>query len=176
MTRIRSSKLNVPRGTLGLTAFSPRIDTAEPPPPQQRPEPQALQPIEGEILHPVAVSPGRGGQNKGKGHISRRLRFAIEQIARGRNITQAADDARMHRNSLSQAMQRPHVLELLERTVRLGLATSAGKAAMRLDHLIDQARSEYVQLEAAKAVLDRSGYAQATVGTLGGDVVIEIKL
>ena len=108
--------------------------------------------------------------------ISKRLRHAIVLMSQGTSMNQAAAKAGIHRNSLGYAMKRPHVIALLEETIRTNLAISAGKAAGRLDHLIGGAKSEYVQLEAAKAVLDRSGYTTSRSVALGGDVVIEIKL
>lgn len=144
-------------------------------PPQ--PLPAAAQPIDGEILPP---KPSRRGRKdlvgRATGRISARLRKAVERVAEGKNITEAAKLTGMHRNALSQALMRPHVSDLLEKLVRVKLATSAGKAVTRIDTLIDGAKSEYVRLEAAKAILDRSGYVGTERASLGGDVVIEIKL
>ena len=51
---------------------------------------------------------------------------------------------------------------------------SAAKAAVRLDHLIDGARSEYVQLEAARTALVSAGYTgkqeQASVGNVSFNI------
>ena len=171
----------VPHGTSGSD------DQPLPPMPASRPAglPAAAQSLEGEILQsPNPAQPysrkgvpnlmeRRSAHNKGKGYISKRLRSAIERLAQGTTITLAAQLSGMHRNSLSQAMQRPQCIELLEQVIRSGMTMTAAKAARRIDYLVDGARSEYVQLEASRTAL---GYVAPTSVHLGGDVVIEIKL
>lgn len=145
---------------------------------EDRPPPAAAE--TGEILSPQAPAFSRKGKQdlagRNTNRISRRLRAAVGHIAHGMNITQAAAKAGCHRNALSLALQRPHVVALLEQSVKLNLAASAGKASMQLDTLIGDARSEYVRLEASKAVLDRAGYAVSPISAVAGDIVIAISL
>jgi hypothetical protein len=156
----------------------------------QRPPPPAAAQTAGNDL-PASQSPhfyrdishdlpspllGRPAHNKGKPYVSKRLKTAIDQVARGKSITEAAEITGMSRSGLQAALGRPHCVSLLESMIRAALAASAGKAAQRLDTLIDGARSEYVQLEASKAVLDRAGYGVAVTSGAVGDVVIQISL
>jgi hypothetical protein len=147
-------------------------------PPAQTPPPAAAETqndaLEGQLI--PAKKPFHQPKRPQGHRISRKLRAAIVHVAQGMNITQAAAKAGMHRNGLSQAMGRPYVVALLEQCVRAQLAASAGKASMQLDTLIGDARSEYVRLEASKAVLDRAGYAAAPASTVAGDIVIQIAL
>ena len=156
--------------------FQPIPDTQSAFPDEDRPPPPAAQTIaigakaEPEILPPEPKTAPR------ELPLSKKLRAAVRHVADGRSIVEAAQRAGMHRNGLTDALKRPAVIALLEQTVKANLAAAAGKAATRLGHLIDGAKSEYVQLEAAKAVLDRSGYAQQSGTALSGDVLISIQL
>jgi len=141
------------------------MSSTEPPPPAAQNDAQL-----GEILPPLVTK--ASAERK----ISRKLRYAIGQVALGSSICAAAKAAGMHRNGLTDALKRPQVIAMLEQTIRSNLAASAGKAAMRLDSLITSARSEYVQLEASKAVLDRAGYGTVATTGVAGDVVIQINL
>jgi hypothetical protein len=156
--------------------FQPIPDDQSIFPDEDRPPPPAAQTIaigakaEPEILPPAPKDAPH------ERPISKKLKTAIRYIAEGNGVSEAARRSLVHRNTLVDALKRPTVIALLEQTVKANLAASAGKAAARLDHLIDGAKSEYVQLEAAKSVLDRSGYAQQSGQALSGDVLISIQL
>lgn len=110
--------------------------------------------------------------------IGRKLGRALNEIVHGApSITAAAERVGMTREGLSLALGKPHVIAELERRVRIQQAARGAKAMFRLEHLMDNARSEYVQLEAAKATADRSGYGvnQKRTDTAGG-LVINIDL
>lgn len=112
---------------------------------------------------------------KSIGKLSKRIRDAIRLIAEhGHGITQAAEIAGCSRDGLSDAVRRESGAAYLGELVRARLATSAAKAAVRLDHLIDNARSEYVQLEAARTALVSAGYTgkqeQASVGNVSFNI------
>jgi hypothetical protein len=156
--------------------FQPIPDDQPASPDEDRPPPPAAQTIaigakaEPEILPPEPKTTPR------ELPLSKKLKRAVAHIADGCNISDAARLSGMHRRGLTDALRRPKVLAHLEQTIKTNLAAAAGKAATRLGHLIDGAKSEYVQLEAAKAVLDRSGYAQQSNQALSGDVLISIQL
>ncbi|MBH48835.1 MAG: hypothetical protein CME71_11765 [Halobacteriovorax sp.] len=116
--------------------------------------------------------------NKGKTHISRKTRGAITHLAtKGGTITDAAAAVGMSRSGLSKAMQREDVRALLDTEVSRRLAVSAARAAHTLDTLVAEARSERVQLEAATAILDRTGHGVGNeLLQLGQAVQIHIDL
>lgn len=84
-------------------------------------------------------------------------------VARGCTIKEAAEAAgyakgEAGRVSASRALALPHVQEALSKEMigQFGIAATA--AAGRLRHLSQRAKSEYVQLEASKDLLDRAGF------------------
>lgn len=92
--------------------------------------------------------------------IGRKLSRALNEIVHGaRTVTEAAERSGMSREGLSKALGKGHVVAELERRVRTEQVVRGAKSMHKLSHLMDAARSEYVQLEAAKATADRSGYA-----------------
>ena len=58
----------------------------------------------------------------------------------------------------SKTLRLPHVQEYMMQQVGQHLALSSISSVKRLRHLVDHARSEYVQLEASKDILDRAGF------------------
>ena len=61
------------------------------------------------------------------------------------------------RVSASKALKQPHVQSYLLQSVANSLSMHATSAVQKLVSLSDSARSEYVQLEASKDILDRAG-------------------
>ena len=142
-------------------------EVVDPPPPIDvevlDPEPNVLRPIP---------------WNKGKRHISRKTRGAITHLAtKGGTITEAAEAIGMSRSGLSKAMQREDVRQLLDGEINKRMSVSAASAAHTLDRLVNRARSERVQLEAATAILDRTGHGVGNdLKVLGQTVQIHIDL
>ena len=78
----------------------------------------------------------------------------------------------------SKTLRLPHVQEYMMQQVGQHLALSSISSVKRLRHLVDHARSEYVQLEASKDILDRIGFKQPDKvrHTLDGDISVKIDL
>ena len=82
------------------------------------------------------------------------------------------------RVSASRTLRIPKVqrymMECVSRTIGLGAVTASNK----LIHLADKARSEYVQLEASKDILDRVGLRtpEKIQHNIGGDIKVNIDL
>jgi len=95
---------------------------------------------------------------------------------RVRTITDAAKAAGMSREQLSRNLRLQHVQERLEALRREHLGLRGAMAEARLDALTHSARSEYVQLEAAKALLDHERHLKGLGGGPVGGVTIKIDL
>jgi len=83
-------------------------------------------------------------------------------VANGCSITEASQIAgyakgESGRVTASKALKQPHVQQYLLQRVADSLGMHATTAAQKLIHLSGSARSEYVQLEASKDILDRVG-------------------
>jgi len=78
----------------------------------------------------------------------------------------------------SKTLRLPHVQEYMMQQVGQHLTLSSISSVKRLRHLVDHARSEYVQLEASKDILDRVGFKQPDKvrHTLDGDISVKIDL
>ena len=84
-------------------------------------------------------------------------------VATGCSITKAAAQAGYAagdsgRVTASKALRLPHVQEYMMRSVSEALGLNATTAAAKLVALARGAKSEYVQLEASRDILDRSGF------------------
>jgi phage terminase small subunit len=82
-------------------------------------------------------------------------------VARGCSITEAAKEAgyaegESGRVTASKALKQPHVQQYMMQCVSDQLGMNATVAAARVMRLAVGAKSEYVQLEASKDILDRS--------------------
>ena len=78
----------------------------------------------------------------------------------------------------SKTLRLPHVQAYLMEIVGHHLSQSSISSVKRLRHLVDHAKSEYVQLEASKDILDRVGFRQPdrVKHTLDGDINVNIDL
>ena len=84
-------------------------------------------------------------------------------VATGCSIKEAAGQAgyaegESGRVSASKALRLPHVQQYMMQRVGETLGLNATTAASKLVHLARGAKSEYVQLEASKDILDRAGF------------------
>tara|TARA_R110000824_G_scaffold303513_1_gene491261 strand:+ start:67 stop:450 length:384 start_codon:yes stop_codon:yes gene_type:complete len=107
-------------------------------------------------------------------------------VSEGCSIVKAAEKAgystkvsrESARVSASRTLRLPKVqkymMECVSRTIGLGAVTASSKMVQ----LADSARSEYVQLEASKDILDRVGLrvAEKVSHTIDGDFKINIDL
>ena len=82
------------------------------------------------------------------------------------------------RGVASKTLRLPHVQAYLMEIVGHHLSQSSISSVKRLRHLVDHAKSEYVQLEASKDILDRVGFRQPdrVKHTLDGDINVNIDL
>jgi len=92
-------------------------------------------------------------------------------------INEAGYDTVYPRQLAVQLLRKPHIVQALLEETGLKLVSSAPKALATLQRLMD-AKSDYVALEAARDVLDRSGFKQAEKHDhrIAGDVSIQIDL
>ncbi|MAT13258.1 MAG: hypothetical protein CMM02_19850 [Rhodopirellula sp.] len=84
-------------------------------------------------------------------------------VATGCSIKEASQQAgyakgEAGRVSASKALRLPYVQQYMMEEVARNLGVNATKAVSRLVRLSESARSEYVQLEASKDILDRAGF------------------
>jgi len=83
-------------------------------------------------------------------------------VATGCTIKEAAEkagyaDGEAGRVSASKALALPHVQDYMLKRVRDEIGTKTTLALSRISSLATSAKSEYVQLEASKDILDRAG-------------------
>jgi hypothetical protein len=91
-----------------------------------------------------------------------KVRAAIEALVTGqaRTITAAAKKVGLTRERLSRAFSEPHIAEALRTRAAREVALSSGRAAARLNQLIDST-SQKVALEATKYSLGVAGIKPA---------------
>jgi len=92
-------------------------------------------------------------------------------------ITEAGYNTTYPRQLAVELLRKPHIIQALLEETGLKLVSSAPKALATLQRLMD-AKSDYVALEAARDVLDRSGFKSAEKHDhrITGDVSIQIDL
>ena len=104
-------------------------------------------------------------------------------VANGCSIKKAAELAgyskgESGRVSASKAVKLPQVQQYMMQRMNEQFGLSATIAAGRLRSLVSDAKSEYVQLEAAKDLLDRAGYKpiDRSQVQVAGDIQVSIDL
>ncbi len=114
---------------------------------------------------------------------SREIALVDTLVASGGSIKDASQMAgyakgESGRVSASRALKRPHVQQYMMQAVADSLGVHATSACSRLVSLSRSARSEYVQLEASKDILDRAGFkAPDKVAHLhAGEITVSIDL
>ena len=82
------------------------------------------------------------------------------------------------RVSASKALRLPHVQQYMMQSVTESLGLNATFAASKLLRLAQGAKSEYVQLEASKDILDRAGFkpVDRSQHLVAGDIKVSIDL
>jgi phage terminase small subunit len=104
-------------------------------------------------------------------------------VATGCSVTQAARDAGYAKGdagrvSASKALRQPHVQQYMMARVSEQLGLNATVAAAKVLKLASGAKSEYVQLEASKDILDRAGFKpiDRSQVQVAGDIRVSIDL
>ena len=104
-------------------------------------------------------------------------------VANGCSISEAASHAgyasgESGRVTASKALRLPHVQQYMIERVGEALGLNATVAAAKLLHLARGAKSEYVQLEASKDILDRAGFKPPDrhMHLHAGDISVNIDL
>ena len=104
-------------------------------------------------------------------------------VSEGCSIKEAAGKAgyaegESGRVTASKALKLPHVQQYMMQAVTESLGVNATFAASKLLRLASGAKSEYVQLEASKDILDRAGYKAADkhMHLHAGDISVNIDL
>jgi len=113
----------------------------------------------------------------------KQARLVDTLVATGCSIKDAAHEAGYAsgdsgRVTASKALRLPHVQSYMMQRVAETLGLNATTAAARLVRLAQGAKSEYVQLEASKDILDRAGFKapERHMHLHAGDISVQIDL
>jgi len=122
-------------------------------------------------------------QTKALAVTERQARLVDTLVASGCSIKDAALEAgyaagESGRVTASKALRLPHVQAYMMQRVAETLGMNATIAAARLVRLAQGAKSEYVQLEASKDILDRAGFKapERHMHLHAGDISVQIDL
>ena len=82
------------------------------------------------------------------------------------------------RVTASKTLRLPHVQEYMQQMVRQSIGLNATIASRKVLVLASSAKSEYVQLEASKDILDRAGYkpVEKSMSLVQGNISVSIDL
>jgi len=104
-------------------------------------------------------------------------------VAKGCTVREAAQEAgyaegESGRVTASKALRQPHVQQYMMERIGEQLGMNATVAAAKVLKLASGAKSEYVQLEASKDILDRAGFKpiDRSQVQLAGDIKVSIDL
>lgn len=103
-------------------------------------------------------APANPAETPRKGQVRPPVREAIRLICHDAlSISEAAQRVGMARESLSRALQRPHVRAAMADVKRARQESEVFRAWRTVGQLMDTAQSEKVRLEAAKTILQGAG-------------------
>lgn len=116
--------------------------------------------------------------------ITKRQRLLVDTIvANGCSIKEASliagyskgDSGRV---TASKTLRLPHIQEYMQQRIRESIGINATKASHKMLELSTSAKSEYVQLEASKDILDRAGYkpVEKSMSLVQGNINVSIDL
>ena len=116
--------------------------------------------------------------------ITKRQKLLIDTIvATGCSVKKASEIAgyakgESGRVTASKTLRLPHVQEYMQQVVRQSIGINATIASKRVLDLASSAKSEYVQLEASKDILDRAGYkpVEKSMSLVQGNISVSIDL
>ena len=104
-------------------------------------------------------------------------------VATGCSVTEASAksgyaEGESGRVTASKTLRLPHVQEYMQQVVRQSIGINATIASKRVLDLASSAKSEYVQLEASKDILDRAGYkpVEKSMSLVQGNISVSIDL
>tara|TARA_R100001460_G_scaffold4314_2_gene12361 strand:+ start:1148 stop:1516 length:369 start_codon:yes stop_codon:yes gene_type:complete len=97
------------------------------------------------------------------GLTSKQKKLVDTIVATDCSIKKASEEAgyskgESGRVTATKTLRLPHVQQYMMQVVTQSIGLNATKALRRIMDLSDNAKSEYVQLEASKDILDRAGY------------------
>ena len=96
--------------------------------------------------------------------LTKKQRLLIDTIvATGCSVTKASkvagySDGESGRVTASKPLRLPHIQVYMQQRIRESMGLNATIASKKVLDLASSAKSEYVQLEASKDILDRAGY------------------
>ncbi len=116
--------------------------------------------------------------------ITKKQKLLIDTIvATGCSITKASkiagySDGESGRVTASKTLRLPHIQEYMQQRIRESIGLNATIASKKVLDLSTSAKSEYVQLEASKDILDRAGYKpiDKSMHLVSGDINVTIDL
>ena len=116
--------------------------------------------------------------------ITKKQKLLVDTIvANGCSIKKASEIAgyakgESGRVTASKTLRLPHVQEYMQQVVRQSIGLNATIASKRVLDLAQSAKSEYVQLEASKDILDRAGYkpVEKSMSLVQGNISVSIDL
>jgi len=121
--------------------------------------------------------------NKARPLTRKQMLLVDTLVAKGCSIRDAASDAgyaqgESGRVTASKTLKLPHVQQYMMQRVGESLGLNATVAAAKVLKLAQGAKSEYVQLEASKDILDRAGYKAPDkhMHLHAGDIQVSIDL
>ena len=116
--------------------------------------------------------------------ITKKQKLLIDTIvATGCSVKNASEIAgyakgESGRVTASKTLRLPHIQEYMQQRVRESIGLNATKASNKMLELSSNAKSEYVQLEASKDILDRAGYkpVEKSMSLIQGNINVSIDL
>ena len=116
--------------------------------------------------------------------ITKKQKLLVDTIvANGCSIKKASEIAgyakgEAGRVTASKTLRLPHIQEYMQQRVRESIGLNATIASRKVLDLATNAKSEYVQLESAKDILDRAGYkpVDKSMSIVTGGINVSIDL
>ena len=116
--------------------------------------------------------------------ITKKQKLLVDTIvANGCSVKKASEIAgyakgESGRVTASKTLRLPHIQEYMQQRVRESIGLNATKASNKMLELSQSAKSEYVQLEASKDILDRAGYKpiERSMNLVSGNIQVSIDL
>ena len=116
--------------------------------------------------------------------ITKKQKLLVDTIvANGCSVKKASQIAgyakgESGRVTASKTLRLPHIQEYMQQRVRESIGLNATKASNKMLELSQSAKSEYVQLEASKDILDRAGYKpiEKSMNLVAGTIQVSIDL
>ena len=116
--------------------------------------------------------------------LTKKKRVLIDTIvATGCSVTKASkiagySDGDSGRVTASKTLKLPHIQEYMQQRIRESIGLNATIASKKVLDLASSAKSEYVQLEASKDILDRAGYKpiDKAMHLVSGNIEVSIDL